>query len=122
WIELMRRQGLGFRHYTALVLAALVSLFASTLTGRADDDSVKLHALTFLDQPKYPADFPHLDYVNPNAPKGGSVTYGITGQGDGASFDNFNPYTIRGSAAVMPGLTESLTTSPDDDTLSEYGL
>ena len=31
------------------------------------------HALTLYDEPpKYPANFKHLDYVNPNAPKGGT--------------------------------------------------
>ena len=120
----MPRQGLSFGNKAAVLSAAillLLGLIGAPLTGQADD-SVKLQALTFLDQPKYGPDFTHLDYVNPDAPKGGSVTYGVTGQGDGASFDNFNPYTIRGSAAGMPGLIETLTTSPDDDTLSEYGL
>lgn len=120
----MPRQGLSFDNKAAAVLAVLflvLGLIGMPVDGRADD-GIKLHALTFLDQPKYGPDFTHLDYVNPDAPKGGSVTYGVSGQGDGASFDNFNPYTIRGSSATMPGLIETLTTSPDDDTLSEYGL
>lgn len=86
------------------------------------EDAVTTHALTLADQPKYGPDFKHLDYVNPDAPKGGSETLSIVGQGDGASFDNFNPFTIRGTAAAMPGLYESLTATPDDDALAGYGL
>ncbi|HEX9449305.1 MAG TPA: ABC transporter substrate-binding protein, partial [Dongiaceae bacterium] len=83
----------------------------------AEDGVTKLHALTFLDKPKYGPDFTHLDYVNPAAPKGGSVTYAAVG-----SFDNFNPYIIKGNASALPGIYETLTTSPEDDVMSEYGL
>ena len=42
-------------------------------------------------QPKYTADFPHLEYVNPAAPKGGTLRLGALG-----TFDNLNPYINRG--------------------------
>lgn len=106
----------------ALALFTFAASLAAAPHPAAAQEAPKVHALTFLDQPKYGPDFPHLDYVDPNAPKGGSVTYAVTGQGDGASFDNFNPFTVRGSAATMPGLYETLTTSPDDDSQSAYGL
>ncbi len=41
--------------------------------------------------PKYPAVFPHFDYADPSAPKGGRVVLGQTG-----SFDTLNPLIIRG--------------------------
>ncbi|HVJ33541.1 MAG TPA: extracellular solute-binding protein [Terriglobia bacterium] len=117
----MARQGLSFGDWATILLSAVL-LLAGISPALHADEATRLHALTFLDQPKYGPDFKHLDYVNPDAPKGGSVTYSVTGQGDGASFDNFNPYTIRGTAAGMPGLFETLTTSPSDDVLTEYGL
>ena len=80
-------------------------------------DSVTTHALTLGDTPKYPPDFKHLDYVNPDAPKGGSVKYAGVG-----SYDSFNPYIVGGDPAGLAGLYETLTTQVDDDTLSEYGL
>ena len=43
---------------------------------------------------KYPDDFKHLDYVNPNAPKGGSIRYSNDG-----TFNSINPYAIKGKAA-----------------------
>ncbi|MCG8439809.1 MAG: extracellular solute-binding protein, partial [Pseudomonadales bacterium] len=49
---------------------------------------------------KYPADFKHLDYVNPDAPKGGSIT--LFGNG---TFDSLNPYILKGiSPADTPGI------------------
>ncbi|MDY0881694.1 extracellular solute-binding protein [Dongia soli] len=118
------RPGLIGSGKTCRTLLGLFLLAASVVTAHPGlaQEGQRLHALTFLDQPKYGPDFKHLDYVDPNAPKGGSATYAVTGQGDGATFDNFNPFTIRGTAATMPGVFETLTVSPDDDVQSGYGL
>ena len=42
------------------------------------------------------ADFPHLRYVNPDAPKGGEMSQWAPG-----GFDSYNPYTIKGRAAAL---------------------
>ena len=56
--------------------------------------------------PKYSENFTHLDYVNPNAPKGGKVVFSSTG-----SYDSFNPFILKGTAAAGIGnLYETLTT------------
>ncbi len=66
-------------------------------TARAADEVIKSHAITtFGDPPKYPADFPHFDYVNPDAPKGGEISVATYG-----SFDSFNPYSEKGVAAAL---------------------
>jgi peptide/nickel transport system substrate-binding protein len=44
--------------------------------------------------PALPADYRHFPYVNPEAPKGGSITYGVTG-----SFDSINPFIVKGASA-----------------------
>ena len=80
-------------------------------------DSIRTHALTLGDKPKYGPDFKHLDYVNPDAPKGGTVRYAGVG-----SFDSFNPFIVNGDPAGLAGLYETLTTQVDDDVMSEYGL
>lgn len=59
---------------------------------------VRSHALTILGTPKLAADFPYFPYVNPQAPKGGTVTFAMVG-----SFDGFNPYILRGNAAIGLG-------------------
>lgn len=101
--------------YSATALAfSLLCLLSPIQPGTAQEGE-KLHALTLGDAPKYGPDFKHLDYVNPDAPKGGTVTYGAIG-----TFDSFNPYIIKGTPAGVAN--ETLTTSTDDDSLTEYGL
>ena len=43
--------------------------------------------------PALPADFDHLPYANPDAPKGGRITYANVG-----TFDSMNPFIVKGSA------------------------
>ena len=74
------------------------------------------HALTLFDDIKYPADFKHFAYVNPDAPKGGRVRFAVFG-----SFDSLNPYTYKGDPAVGVG-NETLLTSALDEPSTEYGL
>ncbi len=64
---------------------------------------------------KYPADFDHLAYVNPEAPKGGEIS--IWAQG---TFDSFNQYARDGVPASLNTIgDESILTSTADD---PYGL
>ncbi len=82
----------------------------------AAEDRQFRHALTLFDDIKYGPDFKHFDYVNPQAPKGGRVRFGVVG-----SFDSLNPYTYKGE----PGLAvsnETLLTSSMDEPSTEYGL
>ncbi|MEX3680938.1 ABC transporter substrate-binding protein, partial [Paraburkholderia sp. BR14320] len=79
------------------------------------------HAIAQYGEPKYPAGFQHFDYVNPNAPKGGTLV--LANPSRLTSFDKFNPFTLRGNAA--PGLElmfESLTIGSSDEVASAYGL
>tara|TARA_Y100000590_G_scaffold467094_1_gene644781 strand:+ start:152 stop:1978 length:1827 start_codon:yes stop_codon:yes gene_type:complete len=76
------------------------------------------HAIAMHGEPKYNNNFLNLDYVNPNAPKGGKVVYSSTG-----TYDTFNPFTLKGTAVAGIGnLYESLTTSTSDEPFTEYGL
>jgi microcin C transport system substrate-binding protein len=67
------------------------------------------HALTLFQDVKYPADFKHFSYVNPAAPKGGRVRFGLVG-----SFDNLNPYTFKGEAGRGVTNDALLTSSLDE--------
>ena len=51
-------------------------------------------------EPKYPASYANFDYVNPDAPKGGSLT--MMGLG---TFDSLNPYLLKGISAGGLGFT-----------------
>ena len=84
-------------------------------------DSEWRHATGLTGEPKYPAGFPHFDYVNPDAPKGGLVRFGTQG-----GFDTFNPI-LDTMGNVAPGLTYLYDTlmAPSFDELNisaEYGL
>lgn len=80
------------------------------------------HAIAFFGEPKYPADFTHFDYINPHAPKGGSMVLSLVTLN--SSFDKFNPYNLRGVPA--PGLAElvfeTLTINGLDEPNTQYGL
>ena len=78
---------------TAISLAFFFS-YASSLKAE-DGEITKSHGYSRFGDLKYPADFSHLDYVNPNAPKGGEIsTFSI------GSFDNIHRYTHKGDHAV----------------------
>jgi microcin C transport system substrate-binding protein len=57
---------------TAALICAGLAVSASSATGQNKGVTVS-HGLTLLDTLKYPPDFRHLDYVNPTAPKGGTL-------------------------------------------------
>ena len=66
----------------------------------AEDTPRHHHALSLIGEPRYPADFKHFDYVNPDAPKGGLVRLSDVG-----GFDSLNPVSTRASrqqASVSP--------------------
>src|SRR5262245_32778447 len=71
------------------------------------------HALSLFGDVKYPEGFKHFEYVNPNAPQGGSVRQSAFG-----TFDNFNMVVsgVKGSIAAGTELfTETLTTPALDE-------
>jgi len=79
------------------------------------------HGLALLGEPKYPAGFPHFDYVRPDAPKAGAVRFGVQG-----TFDNFNLFTssVRGEleAGIGGQLHDTLMVQSQDEVATEYGL
>jgi len=77
------------------------------------------HALSLFGEVKYPADFKRFDYVNPEAPKGGTVRQIQIG-----TFDNFNLVVagVKGSlAGGVQLIYESLMTQSLDEVSTEYG-
>ncbi len=76
------------------------------------------HAITLYDEPpKYPANFQHFDYVNPDAPKGGTLRQQNVG-----GFDSFNPFIPKGNAVGVGLIYDSLTYHSPDEPFTEYGL
>jgi microcin C transport system substrate-binding protein len=78
------------------------------------------HGLSLFGDIKYPEGFKHFDYVNPQAPQGGTVRLGAFG-----TFDNFNTVVagVKGSIAIGSELViETLMTPALDEVSTAYGL
>lgn len=80
-------------------------------------DARTVHAIAMHGEPKYPPDFPHFDYVNPDAPKGGTLRLAAEG-----AYDSFNANIPKGSPAAISGVYETLLVSSADEAFTEYGL
>ena len=72
--------------------------------------------------PKYPRGFTHFEYVNPDAPKGGTLQ--LQNPDRRSSFDKFNPYTIKGQspAGLSTLMLESLAIRSGDEPGTIYGM
>jgi microcin C transport system substrate-binding protein len=101
-----------------LRLFSILSLLIFGATVWAPADVIVSHAITMRGNPKYPASFKHFDYVNPDAPKGGTlVLYSI------GTYDNFHRYAQRGLAAdASTSFYDTLMTSSEDEIEVYYGL
>jgi microcin C transport system substrate-binding protein len=81
--------------------------------------SPPLGALAMHGDVKYGPDFRNFEYADPSAPKGGEVRMSAVG----TTFDNLNPYILRGSAAVSLSLTnDTLTVGSEDEPFTRYCL
>ena len=82
------------------------------------EETIKSHGYSTFGEFKYEPGFEHLDYVNPDAPKGGEIS--IWAQG---TFDSFNPYSSKGRAGVLSTIGyESLLVGTADEISAEYCL
>jgi microcin C transport system substrate-binding protein len=89
-------------------------------------DTIISHGIARYDDPlKYPADFTHFAYVNPDAPKGGAVKTAAIG-----TFDNLNNFILKGNGFTKfsndfmkdGALYDSLLSGNVDEPLTAYGL
>lgn len=105
------------------------ALFLAMLTGSVagsfaqNNEPQWQHGSSLTGEPKYSADFQHYDYVNVNAPKGGTLNQVVVG-----TFDSLNPFVIQGVAAAglapLGGgmLYDSLMTDSMDQGSTSYPL
>ena len=104
------------------LLAALLLASLAAVPARAEP----AHGLAMQGEPALPADFTHLPYANPDAPKGGRLTYGVQG-----TFDSFNPFILKSMRTSARGMwdpiydnltIESLMKRSKDEPFTLYGL
>ncbi|MGX9144505.1 extracellular solute-binding protein [Mesorhizobium sp. 128a] len=104
-------------------LIAAISFLAFSLQPAMSEPK---HAIAMQGDPALPADYQHFDYVNPDAPKAGNITYCVVG-----SFDNLNPFILKSLRTTARGMLdlnygnlvfEPLMTRNYDEAFSLYGL
>ena len=96
----------------------LVTIFSFTLAPPLSAQMTPTHGVSILGTLKYPENFTHFEYVNPNAPKGGMVRLGSFGD-----FDTFNAFSVKGTFAEGADtlLHCTLLAPADDEPASYYG-
>jgi microcin C transport system substrate-binding protein len=100
-----------------IATAFLVALFAS-IGLFASASAATTPGMSLFGDLKYPPDFKHFDYVNPAAPKGGTMRLSSIG-----TFDTLNSFVVKGvPAAGIGGIFDTLTARSEDEPGSEYGL
>lgn len=112
----------ALRRFLLPLLAAVPLLAACPQSAPAEPK----HGIAMQGEPALPADYTHFTYADPDAPKGGAITYCVVG-----SFDNLNPFilkslrtTARGMIDVIFGnlVFEPLMARNADEAFSLYGL
>jgi microcin C transport system substrate-binding protein len=104
----------------------LLALSSTVLTpglrpalAQGGETPLRRHALSLFGTVKYPADFKHFDYVNPAAPKGGTVRLIAVG-----TFDNFNVAVAAVKGSIAAGITmiyDQLMADSLDEVSTAYG-
>ena len=101
----------------AAMFGSALVLFCSVAATRAQDATTS-HGISTFGELKYPADFKHLDYVNPDAPKGGGISNWTSG-----GFDSLNPYSVKGRGAALATIMhEAILTGVADEIGAMYCL
>lgn len=104
-----------------IILAAVAVSFAA-LPASAEP----MHGIAMHGEPALPPDYTHFPYANPDAPKDGSVTYGVVG-----TFDSLNPFVLKSMRTTARGvwdpefgnmIYEPLLQRSRDEPFTMYGL
>ncbi|ULB08833.1 extracellular solute-binding protein [Cereibacter azotoformans] len=96
----------------------LVTAAALPVRAQEAETIIRSHGISTFGELKYPADFTHLAYVNPDAPKGGEISEWTFG-----GFDSMNPYSVKGRAAALSSIMyESILTGTADEIGASYCL
>jgi microcin C transport system substrate-binding protein len=125
-MNLPRTPSLSRRHLLGLGISALGAPWFRPAMAATTDPSAELHGMSVFGDLKYPADFPHFDYVNPAAPKGGLFSLIPSVRAYNQSFFTFNSlnaYILKGEGAQGMDMTfVPLMTRAGDEPDAMYGL
>lgn len=114
----MKRAGFRNSVFVALATVSITLAPFMSVEGRAAQSS---HGLAAFDELKYPANFSHFNYVNPDAPKGGRMS--MIGSAGKITFDSFNNFILKGDTAQgLSFVYDSLMVRAHDEPDAVYGL
>jgi peptide/nickel transport system substrate-binding protein len=101
------------------LLGALLAFGISPVLDIGKASAEESYAIAMHGGPALAADFQHMPYANPDAPKGGRLVQGVLG-----TFDSLNPLIVRGLAVqqVRGFVIESLMARGHDEAFTLYGL
>ncbi|NTJ41097.1 ABC transporter substrate-binding protein [Agrobacterium larrymoorei] len=103
---------------TGLIALAATSMLLTPINAGAQDQGQWRTGISTVGELKHPNGFERFDYVNPDAPKGGTLRMSWFG-----SFDTLNPIAAKGEAAQgIAQIYDTLMTPADDELSSSYGL
>lgn len=104
-----------------MLVRALSATLVGALLAAVPAAAQEKHGLSIFGDLKYPPDFKHFEYVNPDAPKGGRVAQ--VGPGGTLTFDSFNLFILKGDRAQgLDLLYDTLMTRALDEPDAVYGL
>jgi microcin C transport system substrate-binding protein len=86
----------ALRFWSALAVSACVCVTAGSAQAQNEAAIITSHGYSFYGDLTYPADYPHFNYVNPEAPKGGEISISTLG-----TFDSMNPYSRKGRGGAL---------------------
>ena len=107
------------QRYSKIATKIIFSLFLTLGTTTNAEETFNTHGISAYGDLKYAADYMHFEYVNPNAPQGGTLR--LRPSRGGSTFDSFNNYILKGARVTGLGLlSDSLLTSSADEPDSSY--
>ncbi len=114
----VRSAGVMTLRQAGWAVGATILVLATTVMTAKAETVIKAHGISTFGELKYPADFKHLDYVNPDAPKGGEISQWAPG-----TFDSMNVYSVKGVSAALSSISyEAILTGTSDEIGSAYCL
>ena len=115
----VRLRKIGATALIGTLTALAVGLTAQSLRAQDTDGLIRTYGISTFGTLQYTPDSPHLNYVNPDAPQGGEMSFSWSS----GSFDSMHPYSRVGRPAVLSsGFFESMLSGTSDEIGSSYCL
>ncbi|WP_171210186.1 MULTISPECIES: extracellular solute-binding protein [unclassified Ruegeria] len=97
------------------VIGLTTAMALGTSLSATEDKIIESHGYSYFGNLDYPADYEHLNYVNPDAPKGGELSLAASG-----TFDSLNPYSRKGRSGALTTLQYDRLIESSDDSVGQY--